>query len=108
MRKIAPITVIFTLLSAIAVAQPVAVTGPGLDSCGEWTRERQQRSNQAVVSGAWVLGVIVGVRMAEKQNWGRGIAHEGYFGWIDNYCRANPLDLLATATFRLLDELRKR
>jgi hypothetical protein len=37
-----------------------------------------------------------------------GTNFDGLMAWIDNYCRANPLDLVGTAALKLFDELKSR
>jgi hypothetical protein len=64
--------------------------------------------------GAWVMGYLTGVNTASTH---RGdpdfllrtnIDGPAAWAWIDNYCRANPLDNLFNASQALELELKQR
>jgi hypothetical protein len=46
---------------------------------------------------AWVLGFSSGVGSVGFENPLRGVDAQGVGGWIDNYCQAHPLDVIAKA-----------
>lgn len=58
----------------------------------------------------WVAGYLTAVneRIATRSNVAAGTKPEAWDLWIKNYCAANPLDSLSSATSALTDELSKR
>lgn len=82
--------------------QAYTAYGAGIESCGKWLEYR--KSDNWYTNGQWVLG------------W---VSAAGYYGsslrktdsaaissWIDNYCAANPLEDLDTASRALVVALR--
>lgn len=114
---IAMVTVSLLVVPRAAVAASVDNTfmilgAPGAASCGSWTQGRKdkgviQNGRQLWVVGfftavsAWVLPADRGV----SPDISEGTDVQGLFAWIDNYCAAQPLVSLATATYALTDEL---
>lgn len=81
---------------------------PAADSCATWTRYRAARENQALEG--WVLGFVTG-RNAFGPGTGDlapGVHAEGLTAWVDQYCAANPLESVSTASFKLVRELERR
>ena len=78
------------------------------DSCATWTSDRKNRGSQ-VLQG-WLLGLITGYNYykAPSGNIAPGVTTDGLFGWVDQYCAANPLDSVTTASFKLIKELERR
>jgi hypothetical protein len=89
---------------AASAASPPAtyrIIGFGGASCGSWTADRVERySTGAIAKGAWILGFLSGIGFASNNddNPLGGVDAEGVWGWIDNYCRANPIKTLSDAT----------
>ena len=84
---------ITTLLSSTTQAEDYKSYGLHSVSCGSWTQERKEKINTP--SEAWILGFISGAGWA-----GRNMAYtdiDAVFGWIDHYCKENPLDNLIDA-----------
>ena len=80
------------------------------NSCGAWTAARSS-GGAASTREAWVLGFLSGYNRFSMQSDGAvadAAGIEGVKAWIDNYCRANPLDSLTRATFALIRELESR
>jgi hypothetical protein len=77
------------------------VIGAGAVSCGTWTKERSdpQAHSLASIDVNWVLGFLSGIGYAGVggDNPLRGMDNEGVSGWIDNYCRAHPIDHISGA-----------
>jgi hypothetical protein len=77
----------------------VSIIGEGNESCGTWTVDRQ--SGQSLNDQAWASGFLSG----EMSFYGaiKNVDVElntdtnGLFGWLDNYCKANPTDNLEQA-----------
>jgi hypothetical protein len=110
MRKAAALLVTLCV-SALPVDAKDAfqVIGAGVDSCGTWTAE--SRIALGFQNKSWVLGYVTGYNrygLAIDSNVAHGTNAAGIIGWIDNYCRANPLDSIAAAAESLVEELRRR
>ncbi len=109
---------IFWLLVQIVVVQPwasanayaqtysVTVLGDGLASCGTWTNDRKQNLSDG--DEEWVEGFITSeeldVTRQFKENVTINTDTGGIFGWLDNYCQANPTVNLGVATVAFLAE----
>ena len=85
--------------------------GSGNESCGAWTQDRRDKVSNAQES--WVAGFISGVnvvyavRSPGAGNLGQKTDFYGLMAWIDSYCQAHPLDVLASASIYLVGELGK-
>jgi hypothetical protein len=102
--------VMLICVDGLALAQGRLVFGQGVStSCGSWTQARQTRSPNIGLSAQWVAGYLSGLN---AENTGpdplAGTDFDGLMAWIDNYCRANPLQLVASAADQLMAELRSR
>ena len=97
------------LLLAVATStaqeEPRMVFGPMGFSCGKWTNAREQTGERAQLR-YWILGYLSGLNMESSTDFLRGRDIDGLIGWIDNYCRRNPLDTMVRAVHELRDELR--
>lgn len=80
---------------------------PGADSCADWTAERAGKRQGLQ---GWLLGWVSGQNVFGQNNGdvSNGASAEGLLGWMDNYCKANPLDSMATAAMKLSKELEAR
>lgn len=81
---------------------------PGYDSCGDWTSHRKNRDNQ-ILEG-WVLGYVTAANVYGDNDGllGTGSGSTGMLAWVDQYCAANPLDTVLTASAKLVIELKRR
>jgi hypothetical protein len=90
-----------------ASSEPRAMAGYGLTSCGTWTQARQAHGEAKLE--AWVLGYLSGLNMdSTHPDALNGTDFDGLNGWIDNYCKAKPLQALALAALDLMHELQLR
>ena len=101
------------ILAAAAVPSKSAVQSydfPDADSCATWTLERAKPDFHNQEYEGWILGFITGLNAfgPNNGNIAPGTNAAGLIGWVDNYCRANPLDAVTTAGFKLADELQRR
>jgi hypothetical protein len=75
----------------------------GKVDCGEWIDARTR--NQATPLEHYVLGVLNGLSVGKGVEFWRADeskpSWEAVFLWIDNYCRASPLDTVFNGTFWL-------
>jgi hypothetical protein len=111
LRTMVLASVVFLFVTSPAPA--VRVFGAGLSSCGEWTTARaQQNSFSNLVFSSWLLGYLSGINEAlnafKKADVLMSHDAQGLLAWMDNYCRANPLDKVKRAADELLAELLKR
>jgi len=121
-RTLTTLAVIALLFSAgsawKAEAGEYKVLGPGAQSCGTWTKKSNEDSWLHVQQTAWVLGYITafntwgpfGVNSGTQvvSDVSKGVDVDGILAWIDNWCRANPLDTVSWAAGQLMVELIKR
>jgi hypothetical protein len=92
---------------ATADDRPVHITGPIQNSCGTWTQMRNTQQAQAYEY--WVLGFLSGANFHEgNTDFLQGLDINAAKAWMDNYCRAKPLDTLTVAMVALMQELMDR
>lgn len=112
------------LFSAALLADPataadqaetdVAIWGIGQISCGRFIQERERRAGPYGSYDAtfrqWLLGFITALNWSEPQRRDllAGADAEGAMLWVENYCRAQPLDTFFDATVALQRELAGR
>jgi hypothetical protein len=84
--------------------------GAGVNSCGSWTEEWARDSQRLELWKAWVLGFVSGANIyAEHGDFLRGpVDAPAIYAWINNYCRAHPLESLRDAAIELVGELLRR
>jgi hypothetical protein len=88
--------------------------GTASTSCGTWNQLRPAagalKDRVPAEFGAllmWVLGFISGANADPSHpDVLLGSDLDGLIGWIDNYCRAHPLESIASAASGLIVELR--
>jgi hypothetical protein len=87
------------LISSAEAAQPgkYNLIGSGTISCGTWTASR--REGRALLPEQWILGFLSGIGYESEggDNPLNGVDANAVWAWMDNYCRANPLDDVAKA-----------
>jgi hypothetical protein len=96
---LAYVTALVLGLSA-QVAAAYEALGPGVISCGTWTTERRTPSSiTANMAESWVLGFLSGIGFIGQNGSDplRGFHADAVRGWIDDYCKANPLDTVGKA-----------
>lgn len=88
-----------------ASAQGVYIVGG--KSCGEWIKYRQDGGWDKTVVQNWLMGYLSGIAVGARKDFLRRAEGESVYLWVDQYCNANPLDRVATAADKLVNELRK-
>jgi hypothetical protein len=109
---------VLTVLTVGLMAGPTQAfkaMGMGTGSCGGWTAHRAdygdgrpitQNSAAALAEMQWVVGFLSGVGYvgSDDDDPLDGMDDpEGVWAWVDNYCRANPINPIeraATAFYR--------
>jgi hypothetical protein len=83
------------------------VITPSNNSCGSWTQFRSVRA--ATPYGYWALGFLSGSNLnIGEVDFLKGRDADGIYAWIDNYCKANPLEKVTEAVANLAAELYQR
>ena len=82
----------------------------GTKSCGEVVAQFKEDGQSKLVNSIWVAGYLTAIneRVANRSNIAAGTDPEAWNLWINNYCTANPLESLSSATTALVLELSKR
>ena len=75
--------------------------------CGTWLRERHARSQRLHLYEVWVVKYIAGDDWVDIPRSGSlaKVNAEGMLGWVDNYCRAHPINNVQWAAEQLVIEL---
>lgn len=89
-----------------AIAETVNTSGAGGISCGKWTASRvSPMAPEKMMVVSWVQGFLSSLSLSTNRDLLGGRDFEALLGYVDNYCRAHPLDRIADATVSLADEL---
>jgi hypothetical protein len=106
---LATITQIYSSYGQTTKQKPVLILGEGTETCGSWLQYRS-RAPMSFVQEAWVRGFLTGMNAAqsEKNDVGKGSDPAAENLWMDNYCRAHPLDTVYTAAVGLWFTLSNR
>ena len=107
--------VIFALCGIVAnQPTPRIVVGAGTQSCGAWVEHRRLNSESdqimAAILSTWSQGFIVGVLSGIRMAGGAQLAYAppdspAVQGWLDNHCKAKPLETILGASLQLVKEL---
>ncbi len=73
--------------------------------CGQWFTRK-------VVAQTWLLGYLSGLNVAyakgDKDALDKANSADQIFLWMDNYCKAHPLEMVSAAGFVLYLELKAK
>lgn len=98
-----------TVASSAGGADAGGVMVRGSLSCGRWVEVRTAtRPPNTSYAEAWVIGFVSGFSLAKGQDVLSDTDSASVFLWMDNYCRANPLNDVTTGAFQLFGELAQR
>lgn len=100
-------------LITLAVSSPVfAGTTFGMADCGQWLNDTQAQKQH---NQYWVMGWLSGVNNSFNSDTPKGQTPPNYlaqlnsanqvFLFIDNFCRANPLETVMVAADQLMADL---
>ncbi len=107
MKKIIAVIAVSLMLFVVATtasAVPVLTVNGG--SCGAWVKTRT--NNSTVQFMGWLEGYMSGLAVGYEKNILQGTDSESIFLWMDNYCKANPLNGVADGGLDLFFELVKQ
>ena len=113
MRLVISIAIAITAFVCAAgkvFAEPVSTLELKPNSCGAWIEERSPAYNAPKFREAWLTGFLTGANV-----WGdfdtdilKNVDTTAVSAWIDNYCKANPLEKLNKAVTQLIRDLADR
>jgi hypothetical protein len=110
LKRLATACVLAVLAAPVQAQNKGAVTFYGYSdtSCGGWTEERSTQGANAWILRAYVLGFMSAYNAFAPAAEGEGIGSDadGIAGWIDNHCRAHPMDSLVNAMMALIKTTR--
>ena len=108
MNRLSAFSVLILISVAPASASANMMRGPGVSTCGTWTKNRQSDVIQSAWSEFWVLGYLNRASLQHSGDILESANSDGINAWIDNYCSAHPLDLIVDAADQLENELAAR
>jgi hypothetical protein len=100
-------TLIIAALIVITVSSPViAARAFGRPDCGQWIKDTEGMKSY---NRMWLVGFMSGLNFGDEQRRDSlaKVSAEQIYLWMDNYCKANPLENLLTGGENLMNELRK-
>ncbi len=82
------------------------IKGYGAKSCGSYIQHRKEPNLEADIL-FWVGGYITAYNVLKAETYSimGSTDIDGVMGWLDNYCRANPLERFSTAIYLLTIKL---
>lgn len=105
MNKIIYKLLMVLLLSSTSI-NANAITIKGVPECGSWINAKENNKEIRLLAyEGWLSGFLSGVALQANIDALKDTNSESMFLWVDNYCRANPLDDLSTAGLLLFIEL---
>ena len=90
----------------VALAGAFHAAGSGLQSCGSWTASRRayvpggpatHAAQTALQEMEWITGFLSGIASQGSLDPLNNVDVQGVWAWIDNYCRAHPLEAIGDA-----------
>lgn len=96
---------LFTLLAVAlpCAAQEVFTIGMGTNSCGKWIEAAKNPVGRAQYR-SWVLGFLTGVNWHSNSTQAKVPDAEAVMVFIDEYCKRNPLHIVALGAAALVQE----
>src|SRR5216683_3162247 len=84
--------------------------GVGTKSCAVWVSDHGGNDVEQFMLDGWLTGYLTGFNefVSSTGDITNGTDFEDIQGWMNNYCAANPLTDLSTASEELLTELIER
>ena len=90
-----------------AVAAPPEIAVRGGPSCGEWVAHRDKSDTLALGNAYWLVGYLSGIAVGSGTDLLPGTDISSINGWMDKYCKTNPLKDAASGGNALATELLK-
>lgn len=86
---------LMTVPASAAPPGDYTMIGLGTQSRGHGTSIRRDRVDRATEQ--WVVGFLSGVGFEGVEDPLNGVDSDAVWAWMDNYCRADPLDSIGKA-----------
>ena len=101
---------------SISFGAETYVGGVGASVCGSWSEARRGPMTSKTViqeqmTVSWVMGFVSAMNNEYAEQFPNFTQHfkrigsDGVTGWLDNYCRANPINSVNDAAMSLVLEL---
>jgi hypothetical protein len=84
------IAAVVLLTGSLAGAREYQFRDPGGISCETWTANRAIGNSDSIQDMQWIMGFLSGAGAME-------VGSDAVGGWLDTYCRHNPLKSLREA-----------
>lgn len=107
MKKIIAILAVGLMLSGVVNTASAAVAVRYSWSCGAWAAE-QAKSNSLYYQKWWLIGFMSGLALGKDDDILEGTDPQSIYLWMDNYCKANPLNDITYGGVDLYYELKKQ
>jgi hypothetical protein len=111
MKALATAAALATLFSTGAIAQPM-VYGVGTQGCGKYvaaTEQFRRGDSQAIYQYiTWTSGFVSHASAVDGTEYFKNSDTDSIALWLENYCRAHPLEPFSTAVMELMLELIKK
>ncbi|MGB5225041.1 MAG: hypothetical protein WBN45_15330 [Arenicellales bacterium] len=101
---------VFVLMSILVSTSGYgsATIGLGWVSCSSWTNNRSRDTLKSAQFESWVLGFLTGA--IAYGTWDKDLLNGNsvvdVIGWVDTYCRTNPLNDITDASTALVGVLK--
>ena len=99
-------------MASAQVPRDWGVVGYISNTCADWNAAKAKDSIPTdwsyLTYKVWLSGTLSEFNLARGGSLLIGTNMPGAVGWVDNYCAANPLDLVSVAVSGLVNELLKR
>jgi hypothetical protein len=110
--KLIAALIALTVSSPVFAYKVIEYEAIGYVDCGQWL-SRNDKDLSSISTGSWLAGFMTGLNASDAKDGQdrdslQKVSADRIFLWMDNYCKANPLESVATGGFRLMFELRKK
>jgi hypothetical protein len=94
------------LLATTLSNQTWSATAIGVIDCGQWVQD-QSKTQQRISDRSWLIGFLSGLNQNDfyKNAFDKVSSAQQVYLWMDNYCKANPLQNVADGGEMLMFEL---
>jgi hypothetical protein len=106
MRKSARLA-IAALMVTMGATNVNAITTMGGRSCGQWENRAQDNMARLAAEG-WLMGFMSGLAIGSSKDVLADPDGASLVLWMDNYCKAHPLEKIGTGGVVLYFELLRR
>jgi hypothetical protein len=87
-----------------ASGQTITALSVGNPTCGTWVENRRHRQRLTEDLEIWAAGYLSGAAMGTRKDFLAGFDIGAVFAWLDNSCRANPLQPFTASLNALVRE----